>query len=267
MKKKLDKRSIYLRSLILKLVAKEKRGHIGSSMSIVEILRVLYDKILKHKNLKSINRDRFILSKGHGCLALYSILYDKKYLNKNHFKNFGTINSILGGHPEHFVPGVEFSTGSLGHGYPIAAGVAKALKLKKNSKNYVYCLLGDGELNEGSIWETCLSVAKHNLTNLITMIDYNKLQSYDYVKYVLDLEPLKSKWISFGFNVIECDGHDVNLIKKKINFAKKYKKKPNVIIFNTIKGRGIKIAESNRFWHHKSNLDVKTINNLKLETN
>ena len=132
--KKLDKRSIYLRSLILKLVAKERRGHIGSSMSIVEILRVLYDEILKHKNVKSINRDRFILSKGHGCLALYSILYDKKYLNSDHFKNFGTINSILGGHPEHFVPGVEFSTGSLGHGYPIAAGVAKALKLKKNSK-------------------------------------------------------------------------------------------------------------------------------------
>ena len=139
MKKKLDKRSIYLRSLILKLVAKERRGHIGSSMSIVEILRVLYDEILKHKNVKSINRDRFILSKGHGCLALYSILYDKKYLNNDHFKNFGTINSILGGHPEHFVPGVEFSTGSLGHGYPIASGVAKALKLKKKFKKL--CLL------------------------------------------------------------------------------------------------------------------------------
>ena len=259
---KLDNRSIYLRKIVLSCVSKKGRGHIGPALSMIEILRVLYDKILKNKNGK---RDRFILSKGHGCLGLYSILYDKGLIKKKHLENFGTTKSILGGHPEHFVPGVEFSTGALGHGYPIASGVAKALKLKKNN-NFVYCLLGDGEINEGSIWEAALSVSKHKLNNLITMIDYNKMQSYDFNKNVLNLEPLAQKWKSFGFNVLDSNGHDIKDINRKILLAKK-SKKPPVIIFHTIKGKGIKSAENNKYWHHTSNLRKEELIKISEELN
>ena len=133
---------------------------------MIEILRVIYDNFLKVTKKKRC----FILSKGHGCLALYAILYEKGLLKKKDLDSIGSFNSILGGHPEHFVPGIEFSTGALGHGFPLAAGVAKALKLKKLNST-VFCLLGDGEINEGSVWETALSVSKHKLNNLITLID------------------------------------------------------------------------------------------------
>lgn len=259
---KLDKKSKYLRQLVLSCLLKKGRGHIGSAFSMIEILRVLYEKILKSNKKK---RDRFILSKGHGCLALYAILFDQGILKKKYLNEFGTMNSILGGHPEHMVPGIEFSTGALGHGFPIASGVAKALKLKK-SNELVYCLLGDGEINEGSIWETALSVNKHNLNNLITMIDYNKMQSYDFNKYVLDLEPLTDKWKSFGFKVFEANGHNMKDIKNKILLSKK-SKKPPVIIFHTIKGKGLKVAENNRFWHHKSNLKKQEIINISNQVN
>ena len=257
---KLDQRSIYLRKIVLSSLLKKGRGHIGPAMSIIEILRVIYDKFLKTSKTK---RDRFILSKGHGCLALYAILYEKGLIKKKDLESFGAFESILGGHPLHFVPGVEFSTGALGHGYPIAAGVAKGIKLKKNNSN-VFCLLGDGEINEGSVWETALSVSKHNLNNLITLIDYNKLQSYDYNKIVLNLEPLTDKWKSFGFKVFEAKGHDLKDIYKKIFMAKKTKI-PSVIIFHTIKGKGIKSAENNRYWHHKANLSKEEIEKLNKE--
>ena len=259
---KLDNRSIYLRQIVLSCVTKKGRGHIGPALSMIEILRVLYDSILKNKNGE---RDRFILSKGHGCLGLYAILYDKGFIKKKYLEEFGTSKSILGGHPEHFIPGVEFSTGALGHGYPIASGVAKALRLKKKN-NLVFCLLGDGEINEGSVWEAALSVAKHKLNNLITMIDYNKMQSYDFNKTVLNLEPLAKKWKSFGFNVLESNGHDIKDIKKKILLAKK-SSRPPLIIFHTIKGRGIKSAENNRFWHHKSNLKKEELDKITEELN
>ena len=143
----------------------------------------------------------------------------KRPFKKKDLDSIGSFNSILGGHPEHFVPGIEFSTGALGHGFPLAAGVAKALKLKKLNST-VFCLLGDGEINEGSVWETALSVSKHKLNNLITLIDYNKLQSYDFNEVVLNLEPLSDKWKSFGFKVFEADGHNIKDIYNKISLAK-----------------------------------------------
>ena len=256
---KLDQRSINLRKIVVSCLSKKGRGHVGPAMSMIEILRVIYDNFLKVTKKK---RDRFILSKGHGCLALYAILYEKGLLKKKDLDSIGSFNSILGGHPEHFVPGIEFSTGALGHGFPLAAGVAKALKLKKLNST-VFCLLGDGEINEGSVWETALSVSKHKLNNLITLIDYNKLQSYDFNEVVLNLEPLSDKWKSFGFKVFEADGHNIKDIYNKISLAKKSKKQ-SVIIFHTIKGKGIESAENNRFWHFKANLnkdDIKKINN------
>ncbi len=255
---KLDKKSIYLRKLILMCLKAEKRGHVGSAMSLVEILRVLYSKYVRK------NKSKFILSKGHGCLALYAVLYDKGYIKKKDLKSAGSFNSILGGHPEHDkINGVEISTGALGHGLPIAVGMALASKIKKINKKY-YVVCGDGEINEGSIWEAMLSASKHKLNNLILLIDYNKLQSYGKTKEILDLEPLTEKFRSFNFNTINVNGHSIDEIENAIKKANSSKKNPTVIICHTVKGKGIKVAENNAFWHHKSMLsdkDIVTIEN------
>ena len=196
---RLDNKSIYLRKLIIKCLEAEGRGHIGAAMSLVEILRVLYDKFLFYdpKNIKLKSRDRFILSKGHGCLALYAVLADKNFFNKKELINACKSKSILGGHPEHGkVPGVEASTGALGHGLPIGVGMALAAKLKKE-KQRIVVIVGDGEINEGSIWESAIIAAKHNLNNLIVILDYNKIQLYGFVKEVSKLEPVVKKWLSY----------------------------------------------------------------------
>ena len=250
---KLDKKSIYLRKLILMCLKHEKRGHVGSAMSLVEILRVLYSKYVKK------NKSKFILSKGHGCLALYAILYDNGFIKKKDLKSAGDFNSILGGHPEHDkIKGVEISTGALGHGFPIAVGMAVASKIKKKKIKY-YVVCGDGEINEGSMWEAMLSASKHKLNNLTLLIDYNKLQSYGRTKEILDLEPLTAKLKSFNFNTININGHSVKEIDKALKKANSSKKNPTAIICHTIKGKGIKIAENNPFWHHKSMLSDKDI--------
>jgi len=255
---KLDKKSIYLRKLILICLKGEKRGHVGSAMSLVEILRVLYTKYIKK------DKSKFILSKGHGCLALYAILYENKFIKKSDLLSVGKFDSILGGHPEHDkIKGVEISTGALGHGLPIGVGMAIGSKIKKDNKKY-YVVCGDGEINEGSIWESLLSASKHNLNNLVLLIDYNKLQSYGRINDVLELEPLNKKFKSFNFNVLEVNGHDTLQIDKAIKLANKNVTKPTVIICHTIKGKGIKVAENNPSWHHKSlltNKDLKDIEN------
>jgi transketolase len=261
----IDKRSKYLRQLVVNCLISANRGHMGSAMSLIEILRVLYDEIIifDHNNKNLTNRDRVILSKGHGCLALYAILADKKFINISELNKVGQLNSILGGHPESFkVPGVEASTGALGHGMPIALGMAIAAKIKKEKHN-IYVIVGDGEINEGSVWEAALSAKKHKLNNLKVVIDYNKIQSYSFTKEVLDLEPLKSKWESFGFEVSEINGHDIIALKNNFNNFKKYKnEKPSVTICHTIKGKGFYFAENNPLWHHKNFFTKEEIENL-----
>ena len=260
LKIKLDSRSKLLRKSIVRALFSANRGHFGSSMSLVEILRVLYDDIIffDYKNPKNEKRDRVILSKGHGCLALYSILADKKFFKMEEFDQFLKLNSILGGHPENDkVPGVEASTGALGHGLPIAVGIAISLKLKK-SNSKVYAILGDGELNEGSNWEAMLSANKHKLNNLKIIIDYNKIQSYDFIKKVVDLEPLNKKFKNFGFEVSEVNGHNIKDLKKNfLKFQNQKIKKTSVTICHTIKGKGFKMAENNPEWHHKNNFTLK----------
>lgn len=252
---KLDKRSKYLRSLVVRSLFGGGRGHMGSAMSLIEILRVLYDSIIKFnsKNPYLQSRDRLILSKGHGCLALYALLADKKFIKLKDLDNTSKIDSNLGGHPEsHKVPGVEASTGALGHGLPIAVGMAIACKLKK-IKNKVYVIVGDGEINEGSNWEAALSASKHSLSNLKVIVDYNKIQSYGPTKEVLNLEPLKKKWESFGFETSEVNGHDISQIKKNlIKFKNNKGTRPSVTICHTIKGKGFTFAENNPNWHHKN---------------
>jgi transketolase len=261
----LDDRSKYLRKLIVQSLIGGGRGHMGSAMSLVEILRVLYDKFIKFdpKNLKKRNRDRLILSKGHGCLALYSILVDKKFFSKELLNNTSKTGSILGGHPEYpKVPGVEVSTGALGHGMPIAVGMSLAAKIGKE-KHKIYVIVGDGEINEGSIWESALAASKHNLSNLKVFVDYNKIQSYGFTKDVVDLEPLVDKWKSFGFDVSEINGHDIShLAKNLIEFKKNKKNKPSVTICHTIKGKGFHFAENNPYWHHKNSFNDEEIEEL-----
>ncbi len=251
---KLDKRSLYLRSLVVDCLFGGGRGHMGSAMSLIEILRVLYDGYLRFnpKNPRQFNRDRLILSKGHGCLALYAILADKKFFSKKILKTASRFNSILGGHPEYGkVPGVEASTGALGHGPAIGLGMAMAAKLNK-LKYKTYVLVGDGEINEGSFWETSIIASKYNLENLHMIIDYNKIQSYGKTEEVLNLEPLRNKLDNFGFRVHELNGHSVRELDNYFKKLKNNKKKPTALICHTIKGKGFPFAENNPYWHHKN---------------
>jgi len=259
----LDSRSKDIRRNILTMVEAGGRGHIGPAASLVELLRVLYDSWL---NVCSSNpdwreRDRFILSKGHGCLALYAILADKGFIPKSELTTFCDGSSRLGGHPEIKVPGVEASTGSLGHGLPIGVGIALAGKIRKQSYR-VGVVVGDGEINEGSVWEAAMSASKHKLSNLTVFVDYNKLQSYGPTQEVMDLEPLFDKWSSFGFETKEVDGHDVVKLERVIADLPFQSNKPSALICHTVKGKGFGIAEGLAEWHHKSNLSEQQITEL-----
>ncbi len=256
----LDERSRHLRRMIIKVVEKGKRGHIPSAFSIVEVLRILYDEVLRYDshNPKWDERDRFILSKGHGCIILYVLLAEKGFFPEEELWKFCKIDGLLGGHPEHKVPGVEFSTGSLGHGLPAAVGMA--LRGKRDAKNYrVFTILGDGESNEGSVWEAAMCAAKHKLDNVVVLVDYNKQVTYGTTHEVQDLEPFADKWRSFGFVVKEVDGHDLQQLRNVFQQLPFELGKPNVILCHTIKGKGIKMMERNFPWHHKSSIDEQEV--------
>lgn len=256
----LDKRSLYLRSLIVEALKGGGKGHVGSSLSLVEILRVLYDEYLNYKpdNPFWEDRDRLILSKGHGCLALYALLADKDFFSKELLNNFCQEEALLGGHPERsLMPGVEASTGALGHGLSIGIGMAQAAKIKK--KNYrVVVVTGDGELNEGSIWEGALHASKHKLSNLTIFVDYNKFQCFGPTNEILNLEPLKMKWEAFGFNCLEVNGHDVEELTRCVKNLL-YSTKPTAVICNTIKGKGLPFAENNPSWHYRNQFSEEDI--------
>jgi len=261
----LDERSLYLRHLIVRALAGGKRGHIGSSMSLVEIMRVLYDDILRYRPQEPAwqDRDRCILSKGHGCLALYVVLADKGFFPLEVLDTFCKRDSILGGHPEAGkVPGVEASTGSLGHGVPIAVGRAMALRMRK-SDSRVFVVTGDGEINEGSVWEAALSASKHRLDNLTLLVDYNKIQSAGFTAEILDLEPLLDKWRSFGFAAAEVDGHDVDALRSLLRRTPLTPGRPTAIVCHTVKGKGISFAEHDPEWHHKSSLKPDVVDRIK----
>jgi transketolase len=257
----LDKRSKELRRLVIQMVEGDRRGHIGPALSLIEILRVLYDSFLRFdpKNAAWADRDRFILSKGHGCLALYAVLADKGFFPKTDLVNFCKPTSALGGHPEKGkAPGIEATTGALGHGLPIGVGMAVAAKLRKQTHRVVV-VVGDGEINEGSVWEAAMSASKHKLSNLTVFVDYNKIQSYGPTKEVLDLEPLADKWRAFGFQVEEIDGHDVEALQGLVKRLPLAGDKPTAVICHTIKGKGFPFAEGKAEWHHKSGLSPTEI--------
>jgi len=251
----LDARSKQLRALMVRMLKGGKRGHIGSTLSMIEMLRVLYDDVLRYdpKNPRMKNRDRCVLSKGHGCIALYAILADKGFFPMSELDKFCMPDGILGGHPEYGkIPGVEASTGALGHGLSIGVGMALAARADKRDSR-IFVIMGDGETNEGSVWEAAMSAGKHKLDNLIAMIDYNKIQSAGPTREIQDLEPLADKWRAFNFDVKEVDGHDVSALQTLLK-APRAPGKPTAIICHTVKGKGLSFAENDPKWHHQSSI-------------
>jgi transketolase len=250
----LDSRSRLLRRDVVRMLRAARRGHVGSAFSCIDILRVLYDDVLRFDaaNPKWPDRDRCILSKGHGCLALYAVLADKGFFDEKHLDSFCAADGILGGHPDaNKVPGVEASTGALGHGLSIGLGMALHLRLVK-SDSRVFVILGDGECNEGSVWEAAMCAGKHRLANLTAIVDYNKHQAYGSTREVQDLEPFTDKWRAFGFAVTEVDGHDIAALRTLFRSLPLDPGKPTAIIAHTVKGKGVPFAENNMAWHHKN---------------
>lgn len=260
----LDERSKALRRTIVKILEASGRGHVASAFSLIEILRVLYDDFLKvdPENCWWEHRDRFILSKGHGCLALYSVLADRGFFPKDELLSFCKPHSILGGHPERGkIPGVEASTGSLGHGLSIGIGMALNARFEGQGHRVVV-VMGDGESNEGSVWEAALSASKHRLSNLVAFIDYNKQQSYSTTEEVLSLEPILDKWRAFGFATEEVNGHDVEALRRALGRIPFDSNKPSMIICHTIKGKGVPFIEGDLNWHHKNKVSESEIKDL-----
>lgn len=242
-----------IRRQVLKMIFDSGASHVGSNYSIVDILIVLYYEILfiDPNNPLKEDRDRFILSKGHSIAALYAVLAEKGFFNKELLDTFYKDGSSLPGHStKGSVPGVEVSTGSLGHGLPIGAGMA--LAGKKDKRNYrVLVLMSDGECNEGSSWEAIMFASHHKLDNLTVIIDYNKFTSMGEINKIINIEPLAERWASFGWQVQEIDGHNFSEIKKSLEAAARKKGKPHVIIAHTVKGRGVSFMEKNILWHYR----------------
>lgn len=260
----LDERSKYLRRLVVRGLEGGGRGHVGSSMSPIEILRVLYDDVLRcrPREPKWRDRDRVILSKGHGCLALYALLADKGFIPIETLDTFCHRDSILGGHPEaNKIPGVEASTGSLGHGLSYGLGMALAARIESRDTR-IFVIMGDGEINEGSVWEAALCAGKHQLAKLTAIIDYNKIQSAGFTRDIQDLEPLADKWRAFGFAATEVDGHDVAALQALLLSLPLKHDQPNAIICHTVKGKGIKFAENDPNWHHKNKFSDAEIGDI-----
>jgi transketolase len=261
---RLDERSKYLRKLTVRALEGGERGHIGSSMSLIEIMRVLYDDVLRYRPSEPDwrGRDRLILSKGHGCIALYVLLADKGFFPLETLDTFCRRDSILGGHPEAGkVPGVEASTGALGHGLSIGLGMALGVRMQKRDSR-VIVVLGDGEINEGSVWEAAMCAGKHRLSNLTAVIDYNKVQSAGPTREIQDLEPLVDKWRAFNFATVEVDGHDVEGLRAVFRDLPLAQDRPTAVICHTVKGKGIGFAENDANWHHKSKITKELIAKL-----
>lgn len=240
-----------IRKSIIKMINKAKSGHPGGSLSIADILSVLYFHEMKidPKNPKNPNRDRFVLSKGHASAAIYATLAERGYFDKNILETFRAYGSILQGHPDmKNIPGIDMSTGSLGQGLSIANGMAASANI--SGQDYrTYVIMGDGELQEGQVWEAAMTSAHYNLDNVCAIIDNNNLQIDGHVDKVMGIEPLDKKWEAFGWNVIKVNGHDFESIICGFDAARAFKGKPSIIIANTIKGKGVSFMEGKCEFH------------------
>jgi len=260
---KLKKLANTIRQDILKISHHGSIGHIGSAYSVTDILTVLYFSILKvsPNNPNSPSRDRLVLSKGHSCAALYSILYRKGFISKKTLYTYHLNNTNLPAHPKLSLSGVDASTGSLGHGLSLASGMALAGKLDQKSYR-VFAILSDGECDEGSTWEAALVAAHQKLNHLTVVIDYNKIQAFGRTNQVTKLEPFKQKWLSFGWKVFEVDGHSISQLQKALT-TPNAKNKPTVIIAHTILGKGVSFMEDDLGWHYWNPSDEQLKDGLK----
>ena len=252
--KELEKKAHEVRKGVVEAVYGGKSGHPGGSLSCTDILTVLYFNQMNINPEKpdDMNRDRLVLSKGHCSSALYSVLAERGYFNKGEIKNFRKIDSFLQGHPDmNKIPGVDMTTGSLGQGLSAAVGMALGSKMN-GAGCKVYCILGDGEIQEGQIWEACMAAYKNKLDNLCVILDNNNLQIDGRVNEVSGLDNIEGKFKNFGFSVINVDGHNISNLIDAFNTAKQTKGVPTVIIAKTIKGKGISFMEDQVGWHGKA---------------
>ena len=243
--------AIAIRRTVLKMTSKGQASHVGSCLSVADILAVLYGEVLNidPKRVDWPERDRMIVSKGHAAAAVYAVLAELDYFPSNWLLNYGNPGSPLLGHVSHTIAGIELSTGSLGHGLPIAAGLSLAAK-RSGQEWRSFVVLSDGELNEGSNWEAALFAAHHGLDNLIAIVDYNKLQGFGRTGEVLELEPLADKWQAFGWETLEVDGNDVEDLTKVFSNIRPFTNRPTSIIAHTVKGKGVSFMENRLEWHY-----------------
>jgi len=248
----LEKIAVQIRRNVLRLMKAGRMGHIGGALSSVDILTALYFKVMRvdPQNPNWLQRDRFVLSAGHKCLALYATLAEKGFFNHAILDTYGALCSRLGGHPDMYkVPGVETNTGALGHGLSIAGGMAMGLKMDDLDAK-VYVIMGDGELAEGSNWEAAAAASHHRLDNLLVFVDRNRLQISGKTIDVMNYEPLDKRWRTFGWSVREIDGHDMRQIVENATDIPFEKDKPSLIIANTVKSKGLSFAENKADYHY-----------------
>lgn len=240
-----------IRRHIVEMITEAKSGHPGGSLSAVELLSVLYLETMRHdpKNPTWAERDKFILGKGHACPVLYAIMAECGYTPVDQLKTLRKLGSIYQGHPDRrFIPSLEASTGSLGQGLSVGLGMALAARLDRLPTR-VYVMLGDGEIQEGQVWESAMFGAFHKVDNVVVIVDYNRIQLDGWVKDIMDVAPLADKWRSFGWHVIELDGHDVTSIRAAYAEAAAIKGTPTALIAHTVKGKGVSFMENNPKFH------------------
>jgi transketolase len=244
--------ALRLRRRIVRMCSAGGTAHVGSGLSMADIAAVLYGEVLRVDPADPDwpGRDRFILSKGHACACVYAALAERGFIDPEVLEQHYRSGSQLSGHISHHVPGVEFSTGSLGHGLGVGAGMAMQLR-RESGRQRVYVVLSDGECDEGSTWEAALFAGHHRLSNLCAVIDYNKLQGIAPVADILDLEPFALKWRAFGWTVLPVDGHDHGALKRAFLEAERVGR-PTCILADTVKGRGVSFMENNVLWHYRS---------------
>lgn len=247
--------ALTIRQRTIKTSAEARIPHLGSCLSCVELLTVLYwnELNISSEAPEAVDRDRFVMSKGHGAPVLFQVLAERGFFPVENLAEFGKAGSVFHEHPPKpgYIPGIEAATGSLGHGLPMALGMAIALRIKKRETR-CYALLSDGECNEGSIWEAAMLAASQKVHHLTAIIDYNKWQATGRSEEIMAIEPLAAKWEAFGWHAQEIDGHNLTEIKEALNIARSENLKPSVIVAHTIKGKGVSFMEDDNNWHYRT---------------
>jgi len=251
--RELEEKARQIRVMIVEMLSRAGSGHPGGSLSSADILTCLYFSVMRHnaKDPAWPDRDRFHLSKGHCCPALYAVLAESGYFPKSELLNLRKFGAMLQGHPDRHTPGIEVCSGSLGQGLSVALGMSLAARLDKNDRR-VYCLMGDGEIQEGNIWEAAMAAVHYKCDNLCAILDYNGFQIDGRVAEVMGIEPLADKWRAFGWHILEIDGHNMAAIHKAFDAAKKTQGMPTIVIAKTIKGKGVSFMENVADFHGRA---------------